>query len=125
MKLEVGMYVITTDRMELGKIINFCKCEQCKERGYYEPVIDNSNMFISNYDKENSFHGYKFYNNPIDLIEVGDYVNGEFITEVIRYKNGNVEHIEFGEFGHEIKNKDIKTIVTKEQFSQMEYKVEE
>ena len=63
--------------------------------------------------------------NIIDLIEVGDYVNGEKVTPLmIRMRD------EQGVFGlpdsceiyiDEIK---VKSIVTKEQFSAMEYKVE-
>ena len=57
--------------------------------------------------------------NIIDLIEVGDYVNGVIVTQ--SYID-NIKHI-----APEIKenNFGIKSIVTKEQFSQMEYKVGE
>ena len=51
MELKVGMWVITNDRMEIGKIKDFCTCEMCEERGFYEPIIDNPNIFITNYDK--------------------------------------------------------------------------
>ena len=59
--------------------------------------------------------------NIIDLIEVGDYVNGKLVSyigsdciEVYWYKD-EMEWLE---------QEDIISIVTKEQFSQMEYKVE-
>ena len=72
--------------------------------------------------------------NIIDLIEVGDYVNGHRVN----YVNKDREHfnISFGDEDFNLKSKfnsdiywlskeDIKTIVTKEQFESMEYKVDE
>ena len=67
----------------------------------------------------------KASNNIIDLIEVGDYVNGHKVSEVKRYE---VELELVGCFGEEfysetIPMNDIKSIVTKEQFESMSYKV--
>lgn len=60
--------------------------------------------------------------NIIDLIEVGDYVNGWKVTQIT---NSYVE-ICWGRDSDEfIKPENIKTILTKEQFSQMEYKIGE
>ena len=58
--------------------------------------------------------------NIIDLIEVGDYVNGNRVDYV-----GN-KYLTFydGDGDIEIFNDDIKSIVTKEQFEAMEYKCE-
>lgn len=129
MKLEVGMYVITTDRKEIGKIIGFCECEMCKERGYYEPVINNPNMFITIYDKERKFHGYKFYKELVNLIEVGDYVNGKQVikvsTDYIFDYSEEIKIIYFSEEDYIYSSSDIKSIVTKEQFESMSYKVGE
>lgn len=63
--------------------------------------------------------------NIIDLIEVGDYVNGGKVYE--KEKEYIVINADFGrlfEFMN-IYEKDIKSIVTKEQFKIMEYKVKE
>ena len=79
MELKKGMWVITNDRMKLGQIKDFCTCDMCKERGFYEPIINN-HIYITNYDKSRGFHGYKFYDNLIDLVKEGDYVNGERIN---------------------------------------------
>ena len=59
--------------------------------------------------------------NIIDLIEVGDYVNGEKVC-AIGENSGDVYIRDLKEF---ILAKDIKSIVTHEQFSQMEYRIEE
>ena len=57
-----------------------------------------------------------FSPNIIDLIEVGDYVNGYKVEDL-----DNLGYIDFG--GDEIKYDDIKSIVTKEQFERCEYKI--
>ena len=56
--------------------------------------------------------------NIIDLIEVGDYVNGELVASV---GDGRVE---IGE-GHTLSNEKIESVVTKEQFNSMKYIVKE
>ena len=61
--------------------------------------------------------------NIIDLIEVGDYVNGSYVEGFIE-KNKFQNKLIITEAGM-IDNNDIKSIVTKEQFESMEYKVGE
>lgn len=124
MELKVGMYVITNDRMKIGKIKGFCTCEMCEKRGFYEPIIDGD-IIITDYDKSQGFHGYKFYDNPIDLIEVGDYVNGDKVTEeMIKMRDKQ------GVFGLPDKHRvfideiKVKNIVTKEQFNSVKHEVE-
>ena len=58
--------------------------------------------------------------NIIDLIEVGDYVNGERVINIIKKH----KYLEVSDEEIVIDEKDIKSIVTKEQFSQMEYKIQ-
>ncbi len=66
--------------------------------------------------------------NIIDLIEIGDYVNGIYIEknngkylETLEddYDNSRLGHIEF----IKIYPNEIKSIVTKEQMEEMEYKI--
>ena len=63
----------------------------------------------------------KHSKNIIDLIEVGDYVNGRYVKEIKQYKDGKYILALIGIIGEQ----DIKTIVTHEQFESIEYKVEE
>lgn len=63
--------------------------------------------------------------NIIDLIEVGDYVNGSKVQEIGK---DYVEIEEYSGLNNDmpciVKTKDIKSIVTKEQFESMKYEVE-
>ena len=126
MELKVGMYVMTNDRMKIGQIKGFCTCEMCEKRGFYEPVIDGD-IIITDYDKSQGFHGYKFYDNPIDLIEAGDYVNGKRVYNIsivdgLKYLDVEVEdYLSDTPF---INADQIMSIVTKEQFDSMKYEVE-
>ena len=79
------------------------------------------------------FLGDEFYNrivkhsfNIIDLIEEGDYVNGKEVIEVfgdsvliLSYIETEVDNIE------QLYINQIKTIVTKEQIKQIEYRIKE
>lgn len=58
--------------------------------------------------------------NIIDLIEVGDYVNGEYVT----YINKKDNYVDVGYDDAILRAKDIKSIVTKEMYSNVEYRVE-
>ena len=111
MKLEVGMYVRYN-----GQIMKIT------ELGYNnETFMSNGNGWFSSYNC-NASH------NIIDLIEVGDYVNGEKVVE--KWEEP------FGEFGGQTfirldgevyvpTYRPIETIVTREQFESVAYKVVE
>ena len=69
----------------------------------------------------------KHSSNIIDLIEVGDYVNGYkiFRIDVIDgEKVFKINECSFTEFLRTWKNKDIKSIVTHESFNSIKYEVE-
>lgn len=88
----------------------------------------NGNIFKCKFHKVNCelFIDFivKHSSNVIDLIEVGDYVNGKLIHNKFgNPKNGELMII-YGN-GKHFDNKNIKTIVTKEQFALAEYKVKE
>ena len=121
MKLEVGMYVRfdyhrVTVPIQIGKITEV-HYEETENDYFY--LTDNGLVIgEDNLIKEPS-------HNIIDLIEVGDYVNG--------YKVADIDKGKYSVFIEEPKdyvwqclwNNDIKSIVTKEQFNSMEYKVNE
>lgn len=82
-------------------------------------------------EEEHSYYNYLFKNkkgifkhssNIIDLIEEGDYVNERYVVCVEKHKNRIIVEVNYGKCGlKELKPKDIKSIVTKEQFEQMKY----
>ena len=117
--MNVGDYVRTKEEGLIGKII-----EQNEQ--YVIAPYKNGQLFVS----KNSI---KSSPNIIDLIEVGDYVNDKRV-EWIGYKmyqdNGKEcvgigdKIILFNEFTKDyIDEKNIKSIVTREQFERMEYKL--
>lgn len=67
----------------------------------------------------------KSSSNIIDLIEVGDYVNGVLINDIDIYPSGKVVGYRNSEdlWEYDFKNNEIKSIVTKEQFKDIQYKV--
>lgn len=108
MKLKEEMYV-RTKRGQIGKITTIGKYNIAVEfNGMWQDIVSKTNIA-----KEPSF-------NIIDLIENGDYVNG--------YKVDFVQNNEII-FNHNhptklnIFAKDIKSIVTKEQFDNIAYKI--
>ena len=109
MKLEVGMYVRT--KKGIRKIIKIDE-----DNNYY---IDKT--YINDFRQEidcisDSCIIGKPSHNIIDLIEVGDYVNG---FPVIHKEN---DILKCGLLV-QLKKNDIKSIVTKEQFKSMSYEV--
>ena len=64
--------------------------------------------------------------NIIDLIEVGDYVNGTIVTKVVLDEiECKYIELDYSYNKRGIREKDIKSIVTHEQMESMEYKVGE
>lgn len=110
MKLEVGMYV-RTDNGIIGNIY-----EQIGDMFIYK---DSNREYITYGLLHNEI--IKASHNIIDLIEVGDYVNGELIHYIERFKDGST-YLCFGEHGTFV-DYQIKSIVTSQQFSAMEYRL--
>lgn len=111
MKLEVGMYVRIKNR-GIAKFRGWNAYDENKvaihthNEGDIEitPVIDKNTIIKASY-------------NIIDLIEVGDYVNG---FPVIHKENDILKCGLLVQF----KENEIKSIVTKEQFESMKYSLE-
>ena len=117
MKLEVGMYVRTKDGT-IDRIVEdengVCSCP-------------TSNAICCEKHILATFIITKASHNIIDLIEVGDYVNGFIVVEIPYMDNGKIVYKLH--CGNNLlicnENHNIKSIVTKEQFSSMSYKVGE
>lgn len=108
MDLNVGEFVRTKDG-DIFKLAGFY------DRTPLYSMKDENGILYGNPDKVVKKHSF----NLIDLIEVGDFVNGLPIRFV---ENGRID------IGQEenylwLKNEHIVSVVTHEQFNTMEYKV--
>ena len=108
MDLKEGMYVRTLTLSRFSRI------------GKLEKIDD---ICITDNGAVDKTQIIKVSHNIIDLIEAGDYVNGEKVAYIndkreLLFCTMMKEHN-----SNWINEEDIKSIVTKEQFSQMEYKV--
>ena len=120
MNIEIGEYV-RTKQGDISKV----------------RYIDEENIFLEDcvwskndlYEKTDVLYFddeeiAKHSKNIIDLIEVGDYVNRHLVVDVDNINKGAMREIyceDDEEFG--LWNENINTIVTKEQFSNMEYRL--
>ena len=119
MKLEVGMYIRTKDGIIDKVIIDYnghCANPNCKHKhiscakNYY----DEDNVVKASYS-------------IIDILEKGDYVNGSKVVNInydLNYDEDIVESITIFDYSIEgndiLHNEDIKSIITKKQFEDME-----
>ena len=138
MKLEIGKFIRTP--YGIRKIVNITK-----DDGYGKPkvrVIELDRHLNTPYKfdyifytDENVIKKCKASYNIIDILEVGDYVNGseildfkyEFIEENDNFTNFAVvtENCYLENTDSWIIEKDIKSVITHEQIEQMAYKVGE
>lgn len=112
--MKVGEYC-RTDKGKIGKIVHF------EPRDKYPYSYDRVILDTEGH-KRTTRNIIKCSENIIDLIEVGDYVDRLRVVD----KEDNYIVVEtFDERIIITKEEDIKSIVTKEQFEQMAYKVGE
>jgi hypothetical protein len=125
MKLEEGMYVRT--KYGIKKVVNVICGQDVK--------FDDTNGFDDDLYRYHEYDGIAYNGsywkdivigepkfNIISLIEVGDYVNGyKVIYQADCYSYFNIDTCDWIYIKE---NKDIKSIVTKEQFESMKYEVE-
>jgi hypothetical protein len=120
--LEEGEYVRTKNG-SIFKIISGTPDDYDIDVSYYDlgkiedDIFDDLTTF--NYNDNGNFIRditKKHSHNIMDLIEVGDYVNGE---RVLNYDWGGVEIANF-KFIHP---EEFKSIITHEQFERMKYKI--
>ena len=116
--MKVGNYVRTRFG-DVGKIIE-------KYKGIGGAIIYKIDKPTEDFDYTNAFNFEIIKSSPniIDLIEEGDYINGYPVYEIVEYEDGhNTIVLENDNKQILWTDKDIKSIVTKEQFESMEYKV--
>ena len=140
--MKVGEYV-RTKKGSIGKVLGIDyyiegNGEELSniESIFFDNVIDDIDKDIHSGVFQDCLKEYKSSPNIIDLIEIGDYINGMKITnKFIDEETGNIE-LEFNNgssylypksWNYEARSEKykIKSIVTKERFSQMEYRIGE
>lgn len=117
--IEVGEYV-RTEKGKIGKVIRMRKYDNSRyDRPHYLIEWNNGKIYFMSQVKN-----FKHSKNIIDLIEVGDFVNGYKVDSIENRKLviGNTTQVVEQILEN---NEDIKTIVTKEQFNSVMYKVVE
>ena len=120
MELKEGMYVRT--KKGIGRVTEYTKH---KSWGYIVKVLGQYSCYTHTSNGELS-DVIKASYNLIDLIEIGDYVNGEKVTSAEPVdKNDTDRYLGFGDYDYYIHdNEDVKDVVTKEQFNSMKYVLE-
>ena len=125
--MKVGDYVRTKQGIEKIKVVeeNFIGDENCI---FY--ATDNKEWNGAYNGKYNGFTNrnrtiIKSSTNIIDLIEVGDYVNGHKVLDIAQAPKKVLYLNDISQKGALLPRENIKSIVTKEQFSQMEYRIGE
>lgn len=126
--LKVGDYV-RTDKGRIAKI-----------KDIYNGIADCDNWLYETYDEYIDFisldnKGYitkdiiKASDKLIDVVEENDFINGFRVLEIMKNnrkeESSTMVYCEFGNGFIGYYNEDIKSIVTKEMFDQMSYKVGE
>lgn len=129
MKLEVGMY-IRTDKVGIKKIYKIDNNKTKYKYLYKLKNQDDDGCIDLGVLCEDDI--IKFSYNIINILEVGDYVNGSKLVNInydLNYDEDIVESITIFDYSIEgndiLYNEDIKSIVTKKQFEDMEYRIGE
>ena len=121
MKLEVGMYV----RFDDGTIVKLIDIKRYKTKDdiyYFDEELDWNEDRSCN-DNKIYEHQFEYLGEikagfePMDVVKVGDYVNGEYVIKIF----DDCKMVKTIDYYYT--NDAIRTIVTKEQFESMEYKV--
>lgn len=122
MELKEGMYIryVPTLGKYTQKISKITKTKNCMLDMCYT-LDDKEEVFSSHFDEI-----IKASHNIIDLIEVGDYVNGSKVIEIekdYKFIDNEIRDILWldNKRNNAVWKETIKSIVTKEQFSQISY----
>lgn len=127
--IEVGEYIRThTGKIAKANIINNVRYTNwsARARGKIELAGTKRILINGKYELEDIL---KHSKNIIDLIEIGDYVNGYRVLEKTKIKNNEMQICILKDNNcsnwRTVNDKTLKSIVTKEQFASMEYRAEE
>lgn len=128
MKIKVGMWVRTDDGF-ITKILGIIGKDIYNDSHGKEVIEYGTNREYQRSDKYNSgFYMYsdwvvKASHNIVDLIEVGDYVNGSEVCMIKPDENNRLWIYTDSNYKVGIMESEIKTILTHEQFEREAYKV--
>lgn len=100
-------------RTKEGKILKCFESESMNLPIYYV-IGSKTNSYVEYQDVK------KVSENIINIVEPGDYVNGELVLEKVLYGNNAGVKV----FGDLYYSDEIQSIVTKEQFEAIEYKID-
>mgnify|MGYP001625675142 FL=1 len=126
MNLEIGKYVRTCngtifkivggneDKWDID--ISYSCLSRLEDEDYTSYAYNKNNSFFKALAKKAS-------HSLIDLIELGDYVNGLAVTRICVDEETEKKHLNMYGSLSEWENEDIKSIVTKEQFNSVKYEV--
>lgn len=131
MKLEVGMYVRTKNGIAKIRSFNGNEKKEYDKFSLDNDIIEDDGLYHDIYNYEYYLSQIvKASHNIIDLIEVGDYVNGVRIDELSHNRFTNAKAVTTNNSLRKdtskqywFENEDIKSIVTKEQFEAMKYEI--
>lgn len=112
MEIKEGYYVRT--KTNIHKIKSILLDNEINEKFYIYEAYGYELGFLENEIIKSS-------ENIIDLLEIGDYVNGLPVVHNARDNGGNIVIVINGNAYNE---KEIKSVVTKEQFNAVKYDVE-
>ena len=125
MELKEGMYIRT-------KLNDFCNMVAIRKIEEIDEDDDNK-FWIDDYiidtfgDEQNKLSEEdvdRASYNLIDLIEVGDYVNGSPVCDIKQDENGKTWIYTDSEYRYGYLKEEIKSVVTKEMFYLVKYEVE-
>ena len=118
MKLEVGMYVRTKDGI-IAKVDYIDNDTIFFDKELYRTYGDSIDFL----EKDNLERIVKASYNIIDILEIGDYVNGSPICLIKTDEKDKIWIYTDSNYKYGYLENESKSIVTKEQFEQMAYKV--
>lgn len=117
--MKVGEYVrfkTLCREIKIGKVIEIIAPDKNSMKKYCVYDLDNNEATVDDYVIKSS-------HNIIDLIERFDFVNGHLVICKMYENEKDIPTIVKCVGDYYFKEEDIKSIVTKEQFERMSYKV--